>query len=157
MKLHAISGLTWGCPYCAVGIQRALELAIGLPRRSTSAWWMLAFLIPAEVRRSFIVPPEVITAGGNVLGAYGSLRARDWQTTKNSSAPTRFRKAQVNESRFRDAALNDEDRSPVATTKRDEDEEFRRTSLRRWVQKEVENRARRAYPANKRPRLAGPL
>src|SRR6266508_2459524 len=89
MKLHAISGLTCGCPYCAVGIQRALESAIGLPSRSTSALWMLAFLIPAEVRRSFIVPPEVITAGGNVLGAYGSVRARDWQTTENSSAPTR--------------------------------------------------------------------
>src|SRR5215208_7165493 len=64
MKLHAISGLTCGCPYCAVGIQRALESAIGLPSRSTSALWMLAFLTPAEVRRSFIVPPEVITAGG---------------------------------------------------------------------------------------------
>src|SRR6266511_2677816 len=87
MKLHAISGLTWGCPYCAVGIQRALESAIGLPSRSTSALWMLAFLIPAEVRRSFIVPPEVIAAGGNVLGAYGSVRARDWQTTENSPAP----------------------------------------------------------------------
>src|SRR3954454_9406832 len=84
MKLHAISGLTWGCPYCAVGIQRALESAIGLSSRSTSALWMLAFLIPAEVRRSFIVPPEVITAG-----AYGSVRARDWQTTENSSALTR--------------------------------------------------------------------
>src|SRR6266498_89795 len=84
MKLHAISGLTCGCPYCAVGIQRALESAIGLSSRSTSALWMLAFLIPAEVRRSFIVPPEVITAG-----AYGSVRARDWQTTENSSAPTK--------------------------------------------------------------------
>jgi hypothetical protein len=27
---------------------------------------MLAFLIPAEVRRSFIVPLEVITAGGTL-------------------------------------------------------------------------------------------
>src|SRR5438034_6259276 len=68
MKLHAPSGLTWGCPYAAVGIQRALESAIGLPSRFSSELWMLAFLIPAEVRRSFMVPPEVITAGGNVLG-----------------------------------------------------------------------------------------
>jgi hypothetical protein len=32
----------------------ALDSAIGLPRRSTSAVWMLALVIPAEVRRSFI-------------------------------------------------------------------------------------------------------
>src|SRR4051812_18677055 len=66
MKLHAPSGLTWGCPYAAVGIQRALESAIGLPSMPTSALWMLAFLIPAEVRRSFMVPPEVITARGTL-------------------------------------------------------------------------------------------
>src|SRR4051812_17722931 len=66
MKLHAAPGLTWGCPYAAVGIQRALELAIGLPSMPTSALWMLAFLIPADVRRSFMVPPEVITAGGTL-------------------------------------------------------------------------------------------
>src|SRR5262245_29293392 len=58
MKLHAISGLTWGCPYYAVGMQRALELAIGLPSRSTSASWMLLFLMPAEVRRSLKMPPK---------------------------------------------------------------------------------------------------
>ena len=50
-----------GCPYPAVGIQRALDSAIGLPRRSTSASWMLAFLMPAEVRRSFI---EYLLRGG---------------------------------------------------------------------------------------------
>ena len=27
-----------GCPYAAVGMQRALDSAIGLPRRSTSAF-----------------------------------------------------------------------------------------------------------------------
>src|SRR5262245_22184250 len=32
---------------------RALDSAIGLPNRPTSASWMLAFLIPAEVSRSF--------------------------------------------------------------------------------------------------------
>lgn len=42
-----------GCPYEAVGMQRALDSAIGLPNRSTSALWMLVFLMPADVRRSF--------------------------------------------------------------------------------------------------------
>jgi hypothetical protein len=41
--------------YIAVGTKRALAASIGLPRRSTSALWMLVLLIPAEVRRSFIV------------------------------------------------------------------------------------------------------
>jgi hypothetical protein len=40
----------------AVGMQRALDSAIGLPRRSTSASWMLGFLMPADVRRSLILP-----------------------------------------------------------------------------------------------------
>src|SRR5438552_18246421 len=44
-------------------MQRALDSAIGLPRRSTSASRMLLFLIPADVRRSFMLPPRVITAG----------------------------------------------------------------------------------------------
>jgi len=38
-------------------MQRALASAIGLPRRSTSAARMLAFLTPESVRRSFIRPP----------------------------------------------------------------------------------------------------
>src|SRR6476620_9941528 len=54
MNRHAPPGLPWGCPYPAVGIHRAFESAIGLPRRSTRASWMLGFLMPAEVRRSFI-------------------------------------------------------------------------------------------------------
>jgi hypothetical protein len=45
-----------GCPYAAVGMQRALDSAIGLPKRSTSALWMLVFLMPADVRRNFITP-----------------------------------------------------------------------------------------------------
>jgi hypothetical protein len=47
-----------GCPYCAVGMHRALESVIGLPRRSTNALWMLAFLTPADVSRSFKMPPD---------------------------------------------------------------------------------------------------
>jgi hypothetical protein len=54
-----------GCPYDAVGMQRASDSAIGLPRRSTSASWMLVFLMPAEVRRNLMLPPGVITAGEN--------------------------------------------------------------------------------------------
>src|SRR5207253_1364073 len=45
-----------GLAYAAVGMQRALDSAIGLPSRPTSASWMLVFLMPAEVRRSFIMP-----------------------------------------------------------------------------------------------------
>src|SRR4029077_3684193 len=50
MNRHA-----WKAPsrlaYAAVGMQRALDSAIGLPRRSTSAARMLGVLKPAEVRR----------------------------------------------------------------------------------------------------------
>jgi len=45
-----------GMAYTAAGMQRALDSAIGLPSRSTSASWMLVFLIPAEVRRSLVIP-----------------------------------------------------------------------------------------------------
>src|SRR5436305_3373889 len=38
-------------------MQSAVESAMGLPRRSTRASRMLAFLIPADVRRSFTRPP----------------------------------------------------------------------------------------------------
>src|SRR6266536_2144367 len=54
-----------GLAYIAVGMQRASDSAIGLPRRSTSASWMLVFLMPAEVRRNLMLPPGVITAGEN--------------------------------------------------------------------------------------------
>src|ERR671911_2475936 len=85
MNFHASSGPPRAC--VAVGMQRALDSLIGLPRRSTSASWMLAFLMPADVRRSFKLPPEFVDIGENVLGAYGSVRRGDWQTTENSSAP----------------------------------------------------------------------
>jgi hypothetical protein len=53
-KRHADAGVHIGCPYSAVGMHKALHAAIGLPRRSTSAPRMLAFVIPPEVRRSFM-------------------------------------------------------------------------------------------------------
>jgi hypothetical protein len=57
MNPHATPGFS-GCPYAAVGMQRALDSAIGLPKRPTSASRMLAFLMPAEVRRSLVLLPE---------------------------------------------------------------------------------------------------
>src|SRR6516164_7072932 len=57
IKRHGPSGSPSGPPYPAVGMQRALASAIGLPRRSTSAASMLAFLTPESVRRSFIAAP----------------------------------------------------------------------------------------------------
>ena len=58
MNCHAlVPGPTQGCPYIAVGMHRALHSAIGLPSRSTSASWMLAFVTPPDVRRSFTMPP----------------------------------------------------------------------------------------------------
>src|SRR5262245_59087935 len=53
-----LPGPTMGCPYCAVGMHRALESAIGLPRRSINALRMLAFLTPADVSRSLKMPPD---------------------------------------------------------------------------------------------------
>jgi len=55
MNRHATPGVR-GCPYAAVGMQRALDSAIGLPSRSTSASRMLVFMMPAEVRRNFMLP-----------------------------------------------------------------------------------------------------
>ena len=48
-----------GCPYAAVGMQRALDSAIGLPRRSTSASWMLVFLMPRDVEELSRCSPGV--------------------------------------------------------------------------------------------------
>src|SRR4051812_34164844 len=52
-KRQAEKGVHPGCPYSAVGMQRAVESAIGLPRRSTNESWMLGFWTPPDVRRSF--------------------------------------------------------------------------------------------------------
>src|ERR1700691_4750259 len=46
-----------GNGYIAVGMKRALDSETGLPSSSTSGLGMLVLLMPAEVRRSFIVPP----------------------------------------------------------------------------------------------------
>jgi hypothetical protein len=41
--------------YIAVGTKRALASEIGLPRRSTNALRIFVLLMPAEVRRSFMI------------------------------------------------------------------------------------------------------
>src|SRR3954451_9547138 len=65
MNCQALTpGPTQGCPYCAVGMQRAVESAIGLPSRSTSASRMLAFVTPPDVRRSFKTPPDMSAMDG---------------------------------------------------------------------------------------------
>src|SRR5215469_13196747 len=51
-----------GLACAAVGMQRALDWAIGLPRSSSSALWILALLTPPEVSRYFIMPPLLVTA-----------------------------------------------------------------------------------------------
>jgi hypothetical protein len=53
VKHHGPPGSPYGPPYPAVGMQRALASATGLPKRSTSAARMLSFLTPESVRRSF--------------------------------------------------------------------------------------------------------
>ena len=65
MNRQAFSpGPTHGCPYCAVGMHRALESAIGLPSSSTSVSRMLVLVTPPDVRRSFKVPPDSISIDG---------------------------------------------------------------------------------------------
>src|SRR6266540_6851131 len=67
-----------GLAYIAVGMQRASDSAIGLPRRSTSASWMLVFLMPAEVRRYFMMPLLV-----DFMGAERLLQARALRLKQN--------------------------------------------------------------------------
>src|SRR3954452_25161014 len=89
MKRQAEAGVHEGWPYSAVGMHRALDSSIGFPSRSTRASRMLVFVTPPDVRRSFKLPPEGVDVGENVLGAYRSVRGRDWQAGENSSGPAR--------------------------------------------------------------------
>jgi hypothetical protein len=57
-KRQAEAGVHMGWPYSAVGMQRALESAIGLPNRPTRASQMLGFVTPPDVRRSFKMAPD---------------------------------------------------------------------------------------------------
>src|SRR6266540_143620 len=73
------------CPYDAVGMQRASHSAIGLPSRSSIASLMLGFLMPADVRRNFTLPPRSRYCRRERSTTYGSVRGSDWQTNRNSS------------------------------------------------------------------------
>src|SRR3954452_16044999 len=68
---RAETGPHIGCPHCAVGMQRALESAIGFPSRATSASLMLGLVTPPDVRRSFNVPlvPTVVTPSSTLQDA----------------------------------------------------------------------------------------
>jgi hypothetical protein len=46
-------------PYDAVGMQRAVDSATGLPSSSTRAFSMLGLLMPPEVRRNFTDIPSL--------------------------------------------------------------------------------------------------
>src|SRR5215469_12962774 len=72
-------------------MHRALESAIGLPSISTSASWMLAFLIPADVRRSFKLPPWRWGAGLS----YSRPSRGAWIIGQYDPAPARGRKGAV--------------------------------------------------------------
>src|SRR5689334_1650607 len=67
MKPRTEVGPHIGWPHCAVGMQRALHSAIGLPSRSMSALRMLGFVTPPEVRRYFIIPLLVDGMGAERL------------------------------------------------------------------------------------------
>src|SRR6185369_17575916 len=55
-KPRTETGPHTGWPHCAVGMQSALDSAIGLPSRSMSASRMLGFVTPPDVRSNFIIP-----------------------------------------------------------------------------------------------------
>src|SRR4029453_15314865 len=46
MKFHALGGPAMGCPYDAVGMQRALDSAIGLPSRGARAAGVAGVFVP---------------------------------------------------------------------------------------------------------------
>src|SRR4051812_17135809 len=76
-------GPTAGCAYIAVGMQRALESAIGLPRRSTRAASMLWLLTPPDVSSSFMPPPRVRTG---VITGDTTIQALDIHRWRPGSA-----------------------------------------------------------------------
>src|SRR5687767_14999330 len=79
MNCHAFSpGPTQGCPYCAVGMQSALDSAISLPSSSTKASRMLVFVTPPDVSRSFKMPPDLVAI-------YRCLRRIDQAPPRDSS------------------------------------------------------------------------
>ena len=75
-----------GWPHCAVGMQSALDSAIGLPSRSTSAAWMLGFVTPAgreQQLHACLMCVAVMTLSLTVQRS-GDGEA-DWTPERNSS------------------------------------------------------------------------
>src|SRR5437773_45530 len=65
-------------------MHRALHSAIGLPRRSTRALWMLLFLMPADVSRNFMIPRSSRSSPCRTIAALialklGSFKAKNAQ------------------------------------------------------------------------------
>src|SRR5687767_15013940 len=71
----------------AVGMQRALDSAIGLPSRSTSALRMLVFLMPAEVSRNFMMPLLVDLMGAERPSSLSSYDAIIQRAAQRSESP----------------------------------------------------------------------
>src|SRR6266496_5620711 len=79
-----------GMAYAAVGMQRALDSAIGLPSRSTSALWMLVLLMPAEVSRNFMIPLLA-----DFMGAERLLKSLSLRLKQNDPRTVRLRFSQL--------------------------------------------------------------
>src|SRR5215203_5230605 len=93
MNFHALPGPAIGCPYDAVEMQRALASTIGLPRRASSASWMLGFLMPAEVRsnRTIFLPDSLLSHAGTTKPSctLGTERGRRNSLCCGTANPTR--------------------------------------------------------------------
>src|SRR4051812_38349412 len=73
-------------------MHRALDSPIGLPSSSMSASWMLAFVMPAEVRRSFMLPPEsLLQARTPLTDPYAIQTVDPRQTHRRGPAPSGWR------------------------------------------------------------------
>src|SRR5690348_17197129 len=70
-------------------MQRALDSAIGLPRSSTSVLWILGFLMPADVSRSFTMPLLVGIVRGRQTPLPAHRYARvSWPQGENMTTTT---------------------------------------------------------------------
>src|SRR4029078_3581694 len=82
-----------GCPHCAVGTTRAWHCATGFPSSCTSAEWMLGFVTPPDVSKSFKVPPRGREIGGTCWrpGTVLELIAATAARAKRGVRPTALR------------------------------------------------------------------
>jgi len=78
-----------GWPYCAVGMKRALHSAIGLPSMPTKASLMVGFLMPPDVRSSFMMCLPA-SMDPRLVGQHTSPRSQT-QTKHNRGRRPRLR------------------------------------------------------------------